>query len=71
MGWPHYQRPAGSRKIPDSRELYRRSVANQTWPCPTVTYSRGVPFGDDPEFASDPGLKYLPASFVSDWIPRP
>jgi imidazolonepropionase-like amidohydrolase len=54
-----------------AQNLFRRFVANGTWQCPTLIYFRGLAFAMDPESVRDERLKYLPASFTADWVPRP
>jgi len=43
---------------------------NHTWQCPTLTVLRSMAFSEDPSFASDPRLKYLPREIVSSWDPK-
>jgi hypothetical protein len=43
---------------------------NHTWQCPTLTVLRSMAYADDPSFASDPRLKYLPRDLVSSWNPK-
>jgi hypothetical protein len=43
---------------------------NHTWQCPTLTVLRSMAWSDDPSFANDPRLKYLPRDIVSSWDPK-
>src|SRR5215471_15082451 len=40
---------------------------NHTWQCPTLTVLRSTAYSDNPSFANDPRLKYLPRDIVSSW----
>jgi len=43
---------------------------NHTWQCPTLTLLRSMGYSDDPSFANDPRLKYIPRDIVSSWNPK-
>ena len=43
---------------------------NHTWQCPTLTVLRSMAYSEDPSFANDPRLKYLPRDIVSSWDPK-
>ena len=43
---------------------------NHTWQCPTLTVLRSMAYSDDPSFADDPRLKYIPRDIVSSWNPK-
>src|SRR5215471_18395992 len=43
---------------------------NHTWQCPTLTVLRSTAYSDNPSFANDPRLKYLPRDIVSSWNPK-
>ena len=50
--------------------LFARFVTNGTWQCPTLTVLRMGGLLNDPAFASDERLKYLPMRIRSSWDPK-
>jgi imidazolonepropionase-like amidohydrolase len=43
--------------------------SNGTWQCPTLTLLRALGYGNDPAFADDPRLKYMPRQVRAIWDP--
>ena len=41
--------------------------SNGTWQCPTLTLLRALAYSDDPSYARDPRLRFLPASVKATW----
>jgi hypothetical protein len=50
--------------------LFGVFVRNGTWHCPTLTVLRSMASLDDPQFTSDPRLKYMPATIRNSWLPK-
>jgi imidazolonepropionase-like amidohydrolase len=49
--------------------LFARFKKNHTWQCPTLTVLRTTASLDDPNFLSDPRLKYMPPATRTQWDP--
>jgi imidazolonepropionase-like amidohydrolase len=53
-----------------AQALFARLKKNGTWQCPTLTVLRAIAWLDDPEFTTDPRLKYTPSYVRSMWNPK-
>jgi imidazolonepropionase-like amidohydrolase len=49
--------------------LFAEFKKNGTWQCPTLTVLRNVRFLDDPAYAEDARMKYMPRMFKALWNP--
>lgn len=61
------ERAADSSSDKKSRAIYARFVRNGTWHVPTLTVLHSLVSLDDPKFAADPRVKYMPQSLRSYW----
>lgn len=50
-----------------AEDIFAHLVRNQTWQCPTLTVLRNMASLDEPGFATDPRLKYVPPSVRAQW----
>ena len=71
---PEYRQRQGLALSTYSREksesIFGELKRYHTWQCPTLTVLRSMAFSDDPSFAKDPRLKYIPRDIVSSWDPK-
>jgi tetratricopeptide (TPR) repeat protein len=49
--------------------LFARLAKDHMWQCPTLVVQRSMASLDDPEFTSDPRLKYMPRQIRESWNP--
>jgi predicted dinucleotide-binding enzyme/cytosine/adenosine deaminase-related metal-dependent hydrolase len=54
----------------DCRALLATLVRSGTWQVPTLVLNRGLAYLDDPDFAADPRLKYIPPAWRESWLPE-
>jgi imidazolonepropionase-like amidohydrolase len=61
------QRVTGTYDETKCRQLAAAFIANQTWQVPTLIRLRTMEIGDDPDYAADPALRYVPPATREMW----
>jgi 8-hydroxy-5-deazaflavin:NADPH oxidoreductase len=54
----------------DCRTLMATLARSGTWQVPTLVLNRGLAYLNDPDFAADPRLKYIPPAWRDSWLPE-
>jgi hypothetical protein len=52
-----------------AEEVFAEFKKNHTWQCPTLIVLSNITYLDDPSYAGDPRLKYMPRALKSMWEP--